>query len=51
MYVLKSITEEFIKYLYKILKTKSEFLYWKIVNINIEKLLKAKPGLTCKYIL
>ena len=33
------------------LETKSEFLHQKIVNINIKKILKGKPGLTCKDIL
>ena len=33
------------------LKTKSKFLYQKIVNTNIKKFLKGKPGLTCKDIL
>ena len=33
------------------LKTKSKSLYWKIVNIDIEKFLKGKPGLTCEDIL
>ena len=33
------------------LKTKSKFLYWKIVNIDIKKFLKGKPGLTYKDIL
>ena len=33
------------------LKTKSKFLCQKIININIEKFLKGKPGLICKDIL
>ena len=33
------------------LKTKSKFLRWKIVNTNIKKFLKGKPGLTYKDIL
>ena len=33
------------------LKTKSKFLYWKIVNTDIKKFLKSKPGLTYKDIL
>jgi len=33
------------------LKTKPELLYWKIVNTDIKKFLKGKPGLTCKDIL
>ena len=33
------------------LKTKSEFLRQKIVNTNIKKFLKGKPGLTRKDIL
>jgi len=42
-------------YFYNFLKikliTKSEFLYRKIVNTNIKKFLKGKPGLTYKDIL
>jgi len=33
------------------LKTKSEFLYRKIVDTNVKKFLKGKPGLTYKDIL
>jgi len=33
------------------LKTKSKFLHQKIVNTNIKKFLKGKPGLTYKDIL
>ena len=33
------------------LGTKSKFLYWKIINTNIKKFLKGKPGLTRKDIL
>ena len=33
------------------LKTKPEFLYWKIVDTNIKKFLKDKPGLTREDIL
>src|SRR6266702_7608344 len=33
------------------LKTKSKSLYWKIIDINVEKFLKGKPGLTYKDIL
>jgi len=33
------------------LKTKPELLCWKIVNTDIEKFLKGKPGLTRKDIL
>ena len=33
------------------LKTKPKLLYWKIVNTNIKKFLKSKPGLTHKDIL
>jgi hypothetical protein len=33
------------------LKTKSKFLCWKIVNINIKKFLKGKLGLTYEDIL
>ena len=33
------------------LKTKSKSLCWKIIDINVEKFLKGKPGLTCKDIL
>ena len=42
-------------YFYNFLKTnlgiKSKFLHWKIVNTNIKKFLKGKPGLTYKDIL
>ena len=33
------------------LETKSKFLYWKIVDTDIKKFLKSKPGLICKDIL
>ena len=33
------------------LKTKFKFLHQKIVNTDIKKFLKGKPGLTCKNIL
>ena len=33
------------------LKTKSEFLRWKIVNTNVKKFLKGKLGLTYEDIL
>jgi hypothetical protein len=33
------------------LKTKSEFLHWKIVDTDIKKFLKGKLGLTCEDIL
>ena len=33
------------------LETKSKFLRWKIVNTDIKKFLKGKPGLTRKDIL
>ena len=33
------------------LKTKSKFIYWKIVNTDIKKFLKGKLGLTYKDIL
>ena len=33
------------------LKIKSKFLYQKIVNTNVEKFLKGKPGLTYEDIL
>ena len=41
----------FYNFLKTNLKTKSEFLCRKIVNINIKKFLKSKPGLTYKDIL
>jgi hypothetical protein len=41
----------FYNFLKTNLKTKSEFLCWKIVNTNIEKFLKGKLGLTYENIL
>jgi hypothetical protein len=41
----------FYNFLKTNLKTKSEFLRRKIVNIDIKKFLKGKLGLTCKDIL
>jgi hypothetical protein len=41
----------FYNFLKTNLKTKSEFLCWKIVNTNVENFLKGKLGLTYKDIL
>jgi hypothetical protein len=41
----------FYNFLKTNLKTKSKFLHRKIVNTNIKKFLKGKPGLTYKDIL
>jgi hypothetical protein len=41
----------FYNFLKTNLKTKSEFLRWKIVNIDIKKFLKGKPGLIYENIL
>jgi len=47
----KALPPYFYNFLKINLKTKSEFLCWKIVNTNVEKFLKGKPGLTYKDIL
>jgi hypothetical protein len=47
----KALPPYFYNFLKTNLKTKSEFLRQKIVNIDIEKFLKGKLGLTCKDIL
>ena len=47
----KALPFYFYNFLKINLKTKSKSLYWKIVNINIKKFLKGKPGLTYKDIL
>ena len=47
----KALPPYFYNFLKTNLKTKPKFLYWKIVNTNIEKFLKRKPGLTYKNIL
>jgi len=47
----KALPPYFYNFLKINLKTKSEFLRQKIVNTNIKKFLKGKPGLTYKDIL
>jgi len=47
----KALPLYFYNFLKINLKTKSKFLRWKIVNINIKKILKSKLGLTYKDIL
>jgi len=47
----KALPPYFYNFLKINLKTKPEFLRQKIVNTNIKKFLKGKPGLTCKDIL
>jgi len=54
-YIIKEARKALPLYFYNFfkinLKIKSEFLRRKIVDINIEKFLKGKLGLTCKDIL
>ena len=54
-YTIKEAYKVLPSYFYNFLKmnleTKSKFLYQKIVNTNIKKFLKGKPGLTYKDIL
>ena len=54
-YIIKEACKVLPPYFYNFLKinlgTKSKFLYQKIVDINIKKFLKGKPGLTHKDIL
>ena len=47
----KALPPYFYKFLKTNLKTKAKFLRRKIVNTNIKKFLKGKPGLTYKDIL
>jgi hypothetical protein len=47
----KVLPPYFYNFLKTNLKTKSKFLYWKIINTDIKKFLKGKPGLTYKDIL
>jgi hypothetical protein len=47
----KALPPYFYNFLKTNLKTKSKFLYWKIVNTDIKKFLKGKLGLTYKDIL
>jgi len=47
----KALPLYFYNFLKTNLKTKPEFLCQKIVNTNVEKFLKGKPGLTYKDIL
>ena len=54
-YIIEKAYKVLLFYFYDFLKTnlktKSEFLCRKIVNINIKKFLKGKPGLIYKDIL
>ena len=54
-YIIEEARKVLPPYFHNFLKinlgTKSKFLRQKIVNINIKKFLKGKPGLTCKDIL
>ena len=54
-YIIEEVRKVLLFYFYDFLKTnlktKSEFLHQKIVNTDIEKFLKGKPGLTHKDIL
>ena len=54
-YIIKKAYKVLPPYFYNFFKinlgTKSKFLRWKIVNINIKKFLKSKPELTYKNIL
>jgi hypothetical protein len=54
-YIIKEAYKVLPPYFYNFLKTnlktKSKFLRWKIVNINIKKCLKSKLGLIYKNIL
>ena len=47
----KALPLYFYNFLKTNLKTKSEFLRWKIVDTDVKKFLKGKLGLTCKNIL
>jgi hypothetical protein len=54
-YIIEEARKVLLFYFYNFFKTnlkiKSKFLRWKIVDIDIEKFLKDKPGLTYKDIL
>jgi hypothetical protein len=54
-YTIKEAYKMLFLYFYNFLKinlkTKSKFLYWKIINTDIEKFLKGKLGLIYKDIL
>ena len=54
-YIIEKACKVLPPYFYNFLKTnlrtKSKFLHQKIVNTDIEKFFKSKPGLTCKDIL
>ena len=54
-YTIEEARKALPPYFYNFLKinlgTKSKFLRWKIVDTNIKKFLKGKPGLTRKNIL
>jgi hypothetical protein len=47
----KVLPPYFYNFLKTNLKTKSEFLCWKIVDTDVKKFLKGKLGLTCEDIL
>ena len=47
----KALPSYFHDFLETNLKTEPEFLHWKVVNADIEKFLKGKPGLTHEDIL
>ena len=54
-YIIEEARKALFFYFYNFLKInlgiKSKFLRRKIVNTNVKKFLKSKPGLTCKDIL
>ena len=54
-YIIKKVRKVLPPYFYNFFKinlgTKSKFLHQKIVNTNIKKFLKGKPGLTYEDIL
>ena len=47
----KALPSYFHDFLKTNLKTEPEFLRWKVVDADVEKFLKGKPGLTCEDIL
>ena len=47
----KALPPYFYNFFKTNLGTKSKFLHWKIINTDIKKFLKGKPGLTRKDIL
>ena len=54
-YIIEEACKTLPLYFYNFFKinlgTKSKFLHWKIVDTDIKKFLKGKPGLTCEDIL